>query len=207
MIEKYENIEREHSSVVLDKNLYKEKFINIEKELILVTEKLVQVNKARNKVLTDSKFYERKVQELKLILSKNEDNTVNLKRQLERADIEIIKANNDKNELESNIANAERHYDHSQKQYEDKIAAITEISNQNKKKKESWASNYEKEQTLNSETQEELLKVQTRLKETEMILNTLKISSKVIKKLSNDNEKRNIEINHQLVKLAVQNEK
>jgi len=104
-----------------------------------------------------------------------------LKKHLEKAEIEISKVNNEKDKLEANISTAERHYDHSQKLYEEKIAAITEISNQNKKKKETWASNYEKEQISHSETLEELTKTQTKLKETEMTLNNLKISTGAIK--------------------------
>jgi len=167
----------------------------------------VKINKARNKTQADLKFYENKIKEIKGQLIQANDNLEGNRKQLERADIEISRLNNEKDNLNAKLANSERHYDQSQKQYEEKIIAITEISDQNKKKKEVWASNYEKEQRAHSETLEELIKTQTKLKETEMSLNNIKISAKSFKKMNSDNEERNVEINNQLMKLAIENEK
>jgi len=54
---------------------------------------------------------------------------------------------------------------------------------------------------------EDLVKIQTKLKETEMALSSLKISTKAIKKMNNDNEERSNTINSELIKLALENEK
>ena len=52
-LEKYQDLEKEYNKVVLDKDLYKEKSKNTAKELLSVTEKLVIVNKERNKILSE----------------------------------------------------------------------------------------------------------------------------------------------------------
>ena len=54
---------------------------------------------------------------------------------------------------------------------------------------------------------EELLKAQTKVKELENSLSSLKITTKALEKLNSDNDERNIEVNSQLLKLSIENER
>lgn len=193
--------------MLLDRDAFRDQAEVKNNELLSVTLKLVEINKSRNKLQGDIKFYEDKIDDLKRRISTSSINLEAIRNEIERADSEIMKLTNEREDLKSKITHAERHYDQSQKQYEEKISAISEVANQNKKKKETWANNYEKEMKSHSDTKEELIKTQTKLKEIEMTLNNLRISTKAIKKMNNDNEERNSEINNQLMKLAIENEK
>lgn len=133
------------------------------------------MNKARNKNQIDIKFLEKKITELKSTIS-NKDIIINqLRHEYDNADAKLMILTQERDDLVSKLTISERHYDQAQKQYEERLASINEIAQQNRKKKENWASNFEKEQKAHAETMEELIKTQTKLKETEMALNNLKV--------------------------------
>jgi chromosome segregation ATPase len=205
-IEEYNKLENEHAIVLIDRDAYKYEAEIKNNELSTVTVKLGEINKSRNKLQTEMASFNEKIKELKKRVSKSITTISSLRMDLERADNMIMQLRNESEDLNSKIILAERNYDQSQTQYEEKITALTEMANQNKKKKESWANNYEKEMKAHSDTKEELIKSQTKLKEVEMASNNLRIASKAVKKQSTDNEERNSEINNQLMKLAIENE-
>ena len=131
-----------------------------------------------------SKCLRNKIKENENIIHDKEQAIEGFKEEIDRLETKIAYMHQEKNDLQSMLTTSEfsfRHFDQSQKEYEERIASINEIANQNRKKKETWASNFEKEQKAHTATMEELVKTQSKLKEAENALNNFKISTKALK--------------------------
>lgn len=165
------------------------------------------MNKSRNQLQVEIQNLEKTLSEYKSLIKSTKHDLEEAKHNYEKSEDRIVKLIQEKEDLISKLNVSERHYDEAQKQYEERLASINEIAIQNKKKKEKWASNYESEQRAHSQTMEELVKIQTKLKETEMQFSSLKISTQAMKKLNADNDQRNSEINDQMIKIALENDR
>lgn len=138
-------------------------------------------NKARNKLQSDIKVLENRIKDHENTIHQKELSIEELKEESDRLETKIAYLQQEKNDLQGLLTSAEHHFDQSQKEYEERISNINDIANQNRKKKEIWASNFEKEQKAHTATMEELVKTQSKLKEVENALNNLKISTKALK--------------------------
>jgi hypothetical protein len=206
-LDAHKTLDDQYSIVVADRDALKEEWDVKSSELESVTGKLFVMNKSRNLLQIEIQNIQKTVSEYKSLIKSTKHDLEEAKHNNENSEDKIVKLVQEKEDLISKLNISERHYDEAQKQYEERIASINEIAIQNKKKKEKWASNYENEQRAHTATMEELVKTQTKLKETEMQLSSLKISTKAMKKLSADNDQRNSEINNQMIKIAIENDK
>lgn len=145
------------------------------------TERLTLTNKARNKLQAEIKLFESRIKDREQVIRQKDKAIDEFKEEIDRLETKIAYNEQQKNDLQGMLNTVEHHFDQTQKEYEERINNINEIANQNRKKKEIWASNFEKEQKAHTATMEELVKTQSKLKEVENSLSNLKISTKALK--------------------------
>ncbi|CAI2364608.1 unnamed protein product [Moneuplotes crassus] len=203
----HNKLDDKYQILLMDNKSCKETLKSREQELHEVTEKLKSINKARNKGKTELNVLEKKIRELQGLLDKSQEDQEMLTKRLENTTSELTKIHSEKEEVQNKLKDTERYHAHSIKQYEDKLSTAMEISAQNKKKKEAWAQNYEKEQSSHSLTMSNLTKLQTTLKETQLNLQTLKITTKSLESQTAAHISKTTTLNTSLIKSSLQNDK
>lgn len=187
--------------------MYRENYETIKHEIDAATEKISEINKARNKLQKEMKYIEKKYSDVNALIEAKDHNINSLRDEVDKSEIKLNQIVHEKDELQQKLTANERTYDLAYKQFQEQLANIENISNQNRKQKEVWANNFQKEQKSHALTKDELAKAQATAKDLELTINNLKTSATALRKLNADSETRTTEVNSQLLKLAVENER
>ena len=156
----------------------------------------MEINKDRNKLQAELKHYDNLIKENEILIDAKEHTILSLKSEIEKIELRIVFVTREKEELSTKVLVAERHFDQTQRQYEEKLENLNDIIAQNRKQKDKWANNYEKEQRSHMITKEELVAVQAQVQDLEVNMNNLKSSIKILKRINKDNEAHSDEINN-----------
>ena len=157
---------------------------------------MIEINKDRNKLQAELKHYNNLIKENETLIVAKEHTILSLKSEIEKIESKIVSITREKEELLTKTLVVERHFDQTRKQYEEKLENLNDIIAQNRKQKEKWANNYEKEQRSHMITKEELVAVQAQVQDLEVNMSNLKSSINILKRINKDNETHADEVNN-----------
>lgn len=197
-LERNSELESEHTKIVLDRNALNEGNQILRREVTSATEKLIEINKDRNKLQAELKHYDQLVKDNEVLIDAKEHTILSMKSEIEKIESRIVFVTHEKEELSTKILAAERHFDQTQRQYQEKLENMEEIIAQNRKQKDKWANNYDKEQRSHIMTKEELVNTQAQVQDLEVNISNLKSSINILKKINKDNEHHTDDINGQV---------
>jgi len=129
--------------------------------------------------------------EMKSLLDAKEDRIQKYISEIQSLEKQLFSMRKEKESLESEKANENKHFEIQKRQYVEKITSLNEIITNEKETREMWVERFNKEQNAHNTTKNETLKLRNKIKDLDVEIQNMGIRSESEERLKKQFEDSN----------------
>lgn len=199
-------LEKQHSVLKLDYERAIQNYNEQKIELDDTINKLKMTNKARNENELKLNEEREKEKELKSFLAEKEERIQKYINEIQKLEKQLFNMRKEKESLESEKANDNKHFEIQKRQYVEKITSLNEIITNERETREMWVERFNKEQNGHNNTKNDNLKLRNKIKDLDVEIQNMGIRSESEERLKRQFEESNNQLHKKCSDLVAANE-
>lgn len=184
-------LEKQHSVLKLDYERAIQDYNEQKIELDDTINKLKMTNRARNENELKLNEEREREKELKTLLGEKEDRIQKYITEIQKLEKQLFNMRKEKESIESEKANDNKHFEIQKRQYVEKITSLNEIISNERETREMWVERFNKEQNAHNMTKNDNLKLRNKIKDLDVEIQNMGIRSESEERLKKQFEESN----------------